>query len=153
MKIDKSVMSRMEAFSKRVGDMRQALSAAHTQLQTVAMHKDYKHVGVFVGDLDGDTFKVNFVGVALTVRFLAEMSDVGVALGKLNFYEMPQQVFEAERLIGSIKVKPNGITDLVDQDGDEVELAYYLIEAVLQMCEIVLKKRSDKKVQVGGLSI
>ena len=153
MKIDKSITKRMDAFSKKVRDMRQALEAAHKQLLDVADHKDLKHVGVVVGPQNGDEFEVTFAGVALSVRLLSEMTNTGVALGKLNFYERTRLTMEPERLIGSISMKPSGMTDLTDEDGDEVDLSYHFIEAVLQMFEIVLRKRAGGQGSVKALSI
>ncbi len=142
MKLDQSIMKRMDAFSKRVGTMRQVLASAHQQLREVADHKDFKHVGVEVSPLNVTWFDVTFAGVALTVRFLPEMDKAGAAFGKLHFYEKSANGVAPERLIGSIQLKPNGMSDLTDEDGDGVDLTYYLMEAVLQMSEIVLRQRA-----------
>jgi hypothetical protein len=142
-RVDKTILTRMRQFAERVRRLRSAFAAVHNQLTTVASHRDSRDLELTVGDLVGDEFETHFGGVSLIVRLVPEITANGVASSKVKFFEKPASSLVPPTLVMSVTMKPDAMSDLTDAEGDALDLTYYIPEAVMHACEIVLRKRAE----------
>jgi len=142
MKLDRKIFDRATLFKRRVIDLQSAFSLAHTQMTEFSTHRDLRHLEMHVGEFTQDAFEVTFAGTTMILRMVPEMTEVGVASGKLLFLAKTYHAFQDHQLVGFIRVKHNGKTDMFNEDGEPVDLAYCLLDGTLMMFEKLFRDRA-----------
>jgi hypothetical protein len=137
-----NIRQRISAANSRYAAIRQVLTEAHRRLREVIAHQEYRPIQLVVSELDGDQFESNFAGISVLARLEPQITQAGVPISVLSFYE---QVQHAPLLppVASIKITPHGQTDCKDPDGDELGLVDCLPEALLTCFEQLLRKRGQ----------
>lgn len=154
MKIDTNIIDRIMKFNRRNGDLIAEFVRGHKYFKDMAEDKQLVHLKVLVGDLLPDeSFDVSFANIQLKVRYAPELSNAGVAAGKVHFLEKIGHPQEPERLVGAIRFNPSGGSDLRNEEGDELGIANYLFEVALHMFEAILRDRADNSVPVGFVKV
>jgi hypothetical protein len=140
--LDRNIKKRADAFKRQHRELERAFEHAHQQLGDVAAHRDLKHLELAVGDVENGSFELRFAGSTMVVRLVPEMTDGGGAAGKLVFLEKSGRRSLDDTCVGSIRFQPGGLTEVLNENGEKVDLSYNLFEISLLMFEKLFRERA-----------
>ncbi|MEJ7930167.1 hypothetical protein WG922_09285 [Ramlibacter sp. AN1015] len=129
-------------FSRWQVQLRDRYKEFHAALANVPGSSVGPGLGLEVGVLERDRFDLTYSGIRVRVRYTSELNDAADPSGRVSFYEVQAHGSNAEELLASIALSPDGMSNDISSDGDiGVSIASSALEITLSVFKKVLCRR------------